>query len=152
MIYTVYVEMRSRYYSTSITFYRFFTKLYYLQYTKMKRRFFSATVILFLSLLFFACAKHTNYDAQGGELPSNFIAVKDSSFTPATLTVVSGSSITFVNNTATAKSIITTDSITIKATTIEPNSSFIFKKDTTGTFYYHLTNKPAAGGRFTLTP
>lgn len=118
----------------------------------MRQRLFFAAATLLLTFVFFACAKHTNYDAQGGELPSNFIAVKDSSFSPATLTVVSGSSITFVNNTATAKSIITTDSVTIKTTTIEPNASFIFKKDTTGTFYYHLTNKPAAGGMFTLTP
>ncbi|WP_255156863.1 cupredoxin domain-containing protein [Ferruginibacter sp. HRS2-29] len=118
----------------------------------MKQRLFFVAAALYLAFTFFACAKHTNYDAQGGGLPSNYIAVNDSSFSPVTLTVVSGSSITFVNNTTTAKSIITTDSVTIKATTIAPNSSFVFKKDTTGTFYYHLTNKPAAGGMFTLTP
>lgn len=118
----------------------------------MKQGLFFATTIVLLTIVFFGCAKHTNYDARGGELPGNYIAVKDSSFSPATLSVVSGSSITFVNNTTSAKSIITTDSITIKTTTIEPNASFIFKKDTTGTFYYHLTNKPAAGGMFTLTP
>lgn len=101
---------------------------------------------------FISCAKDTNHDAKGGDLPTHYVSVGDSSFTPVLLNLTSGSSITFVNNTLNAQSIITNDSVTIRATTIAPNSSYIFKKDTSGFFYYHLTNKPSIIGAFQLNP
>ncbi len=118
----------------------------------MKKRLTFCAIAALGTFLFSSCSKDVNRDAKGGDLPTNYIAVKDSSFLPAALSVVSGSSITFVNNTTTAKSIITTDSVTIRSVTIAPNSSYIFKKDTLGVFYYHLTDKLSAAGVFELTP
>src|SRR5690349_20900587 len=99
------------------------------------------TVIIFSVT---ACNKTGIAEPAGGELPTNYIIVKDSIFTPATLTVVSGSSITFVNNTANAHTIMTDDTVTIKRTAIAPGTSFFFKKDTSGTFPYHCTVHPSA--------
>lgn len=114
---------------------------------------FRTTVLMaFLSIAVISCDKMENIDAKGGELPTNYISILDSSFSPTGLTVVAGSSITFVNNTNADKSIISTDSLTIKSVTLKPNNSFVFKKDTVGVFSYHLTNKPAVNGSFTLLP
>lgn len=118
----------------------------------MKQRFFYFAALIIVAGIFFSCSKHTNYDAQGGELPTNYISILDSSFNPMSLTLVSGSSITFVNNTTIPQSIISEDSVTIRATTVPPNASFIFKKDTSGVFFYHLTNKPSVRAQFVLTP
>jgi hypothetical protein len=118
----------------------------------MKQRFFYIPAAITAIVFLISCSKHTNYDAKGGDLPTNYISILDSSFSPISLTVVSGSSITFVNNTAVPQSIISEDSVTIRSTIVAPNSSFIFKKDTSGVFFYHLTNKPAARAVFVITP
>lgn len=100
----------------------------------------------------FSCIKSGLSRPVGGELPTNYIIVKDSSFTPPILKVVSGSSITFVNNTSIAHTIISDDTLTIKAVSIASGTSYFFKKDTSGTFLYHCTLHPNARGTIIITP
>jgi hypothetical protein len=88
----------------------------------------------------------------GGLIPTNYIALRDSSFTPATLTVVSGSSITFLNQTPLPQHLMTDDSTTIRDTVILPNKFYFFKKDTSGSFPYHVSDKPSIRGTFNITP
>lgn len=110
----------------------------------------------FIAVLFLAtissCIKSGISRPAGGDLPTNYIIVKDSAFTPPVLTVVSGSSITFVNNTAIAHTILTDDTTTIRAVSIAPGTSFFFKKDTSGTFPYHCALHPNARGTIVITP
>lgn len=108
--------------------------------------------ILILSF-FVSCSKtYEGAPGVGGRLPSNFISIKDSAFTPAILTVATGSSITFVNNTVATKTIIGTDSTIIPRTLIEAGGSFLFIKNTSGFFDYHLADKPSVSGTINLTP
>ena len=116
----------------------------------MRAMLFTVAIVVCATMLF-SCDKGS-FDPQGGDLPTNYIVFRDSSFTPPAISIIQGSSITFLNQTSEAQSIITTDSITIPVTVIAANSFYFFKKDTAGTFFYHLTNKPAIGGTFTLTP
>ncbi len=104
-------------------------------------------------LLFSGCEKSTDdTKAVGGNLPTTYIIIKDSAFTPNQLSIVAGNNITFLNQTATAQTIISLDGITIPSTVIAAKESFVFKKDTTGTFFYKNANQPNATGRFTLRP
>lgn len=111
--------------------------------------------LIFAFAIFLLAAGCTKiYDGEpgvGGQLPSNFIAVKDSSFFPVILSVVNGSTITFVNNTATDKQIQSTDSVIIPRVTIPAGGFYKFTKDTTASFQYYRVDKPAVVGQINLT-
>jgi plastocyanin len=111
-------------------------------------------IYLFLSLILIAsCTKiYDGAPGVGSSIPSNFIAVKDSSFTPALLDIVAGSTISFVNNTSSDKVIQSVDSLRIPATTIPAGQSFIFKSNTAGSFEYFRKDKPAVRGIINLRP
>ena len=117
---------------------------------------------LILGLLAFAVAAFTFSscekecdgcpDAVGGQLLTHYIIIKDSAFSPSSITAVNGSSFTFVNNTGAVKGVYSMDSIIINKPSIPTTSSFFFKKDTVGTIYYHMAGKPSVVGSITLTP
>jgi plastocyanin len=90
--------------------------------------------------------------AVGGELPSNYIIISDGAFSPSSVTVVNGSSITFVNRSGTAKGIYSSDSVVINKQNITDNTSYFFKKDTVGTINFKMAGKPSASGSITFTP
>jgi plastocyanin len=118
----------------------------------MKHMVFPALAFL-LSLFIFSCERpHVGSNTGGGLLPTNYIVIKDSSFSPASLTVVSGSSITFLNQSSMVHRLMTDDSTTIRDTAIAPNKYYFFKKDTFGTFNYHLVDKQSARGTIIITP
>lgn len=88
----------------------------------------------------------------GGDLPTNYIIISDGAFSPSSVTVVNGSSITFVNRSGTAKGIYSFDSVIINKQGIADNTSYFFKKDTVGTIIFRMAGKPSATGSITLTP
>lgn len=91
-------------------------------------------------------------EAVGGNLPTNYIIISDGAFSPMSVTVVNGSSITFVNRSGTAKGIYSSDSIAINKQNIADNTSYFYKKDTTGTIIFRMAGKPSASGSITFTP
>ncbi len=104
-------------------------------------------------LLFLSCEKSVEHAAPvGGNLPTTYVIIKDSSFKPSQISIVAGNSITFLNQTSKEQTIISFDSITIPATKIAANESFVFKKDTVGTFPYKNVTQTNAIGSFTLRP
>lgn len=107
---------------------------------------------LLISVGFISCEGNGMPEPAGGELPTNYVMFKDSSFTPGFLSVVSGSSVTFVNNTSIAHTVMSDDSNTVKLVSIPPGTSYFWKKDTSGTFPYHCTLHPVARGTIELTP
>jgi hypothetical protein len=106
----------------------------------------------------YSCSKdNEDFGAQGGLLPTHYISIMDSSFSPAVLTVAAGSSITFLNKTTTNRTIVSADSSTILSPAILPSSSFYVKPDTlSGSMpvyiYYHCKELPAATGTIILMP
>ena len=104
-------------------------------------------------LLFLSCEKSVENAAPvGGSLPTTYVIIKDSSFIPNQISIVAGNSITFLNQTSKEQIIISFDSVTLPATKIAANESFIFKKDTTGFFPYKNVTQANATGSFTLRP
>ncbi len=115
-------------------------------------------LFIFSTITFFSCIKEGKGipEAQGGLLPTNYITIKESSFSPANITAVKGSSFTFVNQSGTAQGIYSYDSVFINKQGIADNTSYYYKKDTmsTGpvTIYYFMAGKPTVTGSITLTP
>ncbi len=111
------------------------------------------SILLLAGLAFQSCSREDElFDAQGGTLPTNYILIKDNGFTPDVITVATGSSITFVNDTNEEHSIVSDDSSAILSGTIAVNSSFYFKKDTVGIIRYHCGKHPSVRGAITLRP
>lgn len=100
-----------------------------------------------------SCDKqNSSFTPQGGGIPTNYISILDSSFSPSNITLAVGSSITFVNSSTISHTIISDDTVTIKTPVIVPGSSFFYKKDTVGTFNYHCIEHPGVRGSITLRP
>lgn len=106
----------------------------------------------------YSCSKdEIDYGAQGGLLPTHYISILDSSFSPSLLTVAAGSSITFLNKTTVSHSIVSEDSSTIVSPSIAPNLSYYVKPDTLSgslavRIYYHCKEHPAVKGTIILLP
>ncbi|RYY48278.1 MAG: hypothetical protein EOO06_10660 [Chitinophagaceae bacterium] len=113
--------------------------------------------ILPLIVLFFfnSCTKHEGYSPAGGRLPTNYITVlPNGKITPLSLTVASGSSITFVNTHNKPHRFLSMgiDS-SIYTTVIPPDSSFFFKNDTLiGSFFYKCVLDSTITGTITIRP
>lgn len=103
--------------------------------------------------IFVSCSKsNSNFNAVGGALPTKYISILDSTYSPVLLTVSIGSSITFVNSSSIAHTIVSDDTVTIKTPTLLPGTSFYYKKDTLGTFNYHCKEHPNARGTIVFRP
>jgi hypothetical protein len=120
----------------------------------MRHKYLASFFYILLTIFATACNKEDKGipEAQGGLLPTNYIIIKDASFSPNNVSAVRGSSFTFVNQSGVDKGIYSSDSVVINKQGIANNSSYFFKKDTVGTIYYFMTGKPTAVGSITLTP
>lgn len=113
---------------------------------------FFASGILSLALLLSCDKVEEGYNPVGGNVPTNYITINDSSFSPSTLTLVSGSSVTFLNSTRGSHQIITDDSATINTGVLAPQGFFYWKKDIEGSLQFHCLQHPNARGVLILTP
>jgi hypothetical protein len=109
-------------------------------------------VFLLLVVSLTSCSKNGQPEPVGGELPTHYIIISDGAFSPKEDTAVNGTSFTFVNRSGSLKGIYSLDSVTINKQGIADNSSYLFKKDTTGTIIFRMAGKPSASGSITLKP
>jgi plastocyanin len=115
--------------------------------------------LLVLTLLgFYSCDKENDgFNTPGGLLPTKYITIEDSTFSPSTITVANGNSFTFLNSTGVAHTLMSDDSTTLASITIAPDSSYFFKPDTATTvpvdiyIPYHCVQHPSARGVIILT-
>lgn len=114
----------------------------------------SVAVLYLLTVVFFSSCNKSNegWNPQGGQLPTRYVTIRDTAIIPNILTVSVGNSITFLNQTSTAKSVVSQDSATFLSGPIAPDSSYFWKKDTTGTFDIHLTENPAIRSTIVIIP
>lgn len=95
-------------------------------------------------------------EPKGGLLPTNYIIMKNNSFSPATISAVNGNSFTFVNYSGAVQGIVSDDSILINKQGLADKTSYYFKKDSAiidpYTINYHLAGKPNVYGTITITP
>jgi len=72
-----------------------------------------ALVFFFIAyiLLLTSCNKEKEItDLPGGNLPAKYIDIRDSTFSPASLTTVAGTTIVFVNNTSASRKLVSHNS------------------------------------------
>jgi plastocyanin len=101
----------------------------------------------------YSCTKTADdFIPEGGLLPTNYVKMSDSTFTPANLIISTGSSVTFVNDSDIEHSIVADDTVTIISNIIAPHTSFFFKKDTVAVIGYHCGVHPGARGTIILRP
>ena len=106
----------------------------------------------------YGCDKDPGDNVGGGDLPTHYIEIGDSSFAPSMATEANGSSFTFLNHTNVAHSIMSDDTFTLAKVTIQPDSFYYFKPDTaTATpvqiyIPYHCIEHPTARGVIILNP
>jgi plastocyanin len=114
-----------------------------------------ATLVIVSAFIVNACTKHEGYTPAGGNLPTNYITVlPDGKITPTTLSVASGSSITFVNTHNKPHRILSLDAdSSIYTPVIPPDSSFFYKNDTlSGTFAYKCVLDSTIAGVISIRP
>ena len=120
----------------------------------MKNNLFTPVIILGISVALATCTKSADFEAVGGDLPTNYITLQaDGSFSPAILRVASGSSITFVNNDNEPHQLVSADILTINTGFLAPGRSYFFKKDTLiGTIPYRCLFDTSIRGSVIITP
>ena len=82
---------------------------------------------------------------------STAVEMRDFAFNPATLTVPSGSKVTWTNNDTTAHT-VTFDDASTDSGPLDPRSTFDHTFATAGTFSYHCNIHPFMHGTVTVTP
>jgi plastocyanin len=121
----------------------------------MKQILFFALLTFSICISIFSCTKHEAYMQAGGNLPTQYMTVlPDGKMQPATVTIASGGSITFVNSHNKPHQILTIDAdSSIYTPVIAPGSSFIFKNDTLlGSFSYKCILDSSINGNITIRP
>jgi len=110
----------------------------------MKARFsLSTSALVVATFLIVSCYKSkSSYNSTAG---TSRITITSSAYTPASLTVVSGSTVTWTNNDNTIHTVTTEDG-TINSGDIAPGSTFSKTFMTTGTYNYHDTHNTTIMG------
>lgn len=114
------------------------------------------TACLLLTTMY-SCSKEDDFEAQGGQLPTHYINILDSSFSPSILTIANGNSVTFLNKTSNTHTIVSDDSATILSPALAPNGFYYVKPDTIAGsaqvyIYYHCKEHPSVKGTIVLMP
>ncbi len=94
-----------------------------------------------------ACDKSIPRNWQGGTLTYSYIYITDDSITPLYMNASIGTSIKFVNTSSLAHTMVSdVDSTALRTNTMQPSTSFVYKKDTIGLIPYHCIEHPTERG------
>ncbi len=107
---------------------------------------FSAICLFGMAILFMnACSKS---DTNGSVvLPATqSVAIQGMAFSPATVTVVVGTTITWTNMDGTAHTVTSNDGTSFNSGNIAPNGTFTFTASTPGSYGYHCSIHPTMTG------
>lgn len=107
----------------------------------MKRIRILALGLLASGMLLFACSKDDDDDNPGGGNnpppgSGNNVTISGSSFSPATLTIQRGATVTWTNTDSNPHT-VTANNNSFNSGTLNPNATFSFTFNTAGTFPYH---------------
>jgi plastocyanin len=128
------------------------------------RRLTTAAFILMTSIALVACsgsdasAPAASAPSQAGSLPpvasaggSTAVGIKNFAFNPASITVPSGSKVTWTNSDTTAHT-VTFDDGSADSGNLDPGSTFDHAFATAGVFAYHCNIHSSMHGTVTVTP
>ncbi len=96
-------------------------------------------VCVFVFVGFYACNKSDNsYGNNGGNGSGNTVSIKNFAFSVGTLTVASGTTVTWTNNDGTTHT-VTADDNSFDSGNIPPGGTFSHKFTSAGTVAYHCS-------------
>jgi plastocyanin len=104
--------------------------------------------VLFIGAIFFACSKST--PAMNSSNP-NAVSIKNMAFSPSTLSVASGTTVTWTNNDGIAHT-VTADDGSFNSGNVAPGNSFTHTFSSPGTVSYHCSIHPMMTGAVVVSP
>jgi hypothetical protein len=115
---------------------------------------FLAGLFAIITALLFSCKNDVAglSEPVGGQLPTNFIFIRDTGFVPNFIQATRGSTFTFVNQSSATRAVYSYDSVIIKRPSIDVNTSFLFFKDTIGSINYFMGGRPNFTGVIKIVP
>lgn len=100
--------------------------------------------LLIAGLLFISCSKSNGYNS-GNSASTATVSIKNMAFNPLSLSVTTGTTVTWVNNDTTAHT-VTADDGSFNSGIIATGAKFTWAFSTAGTFAYHCTLHPEMMG------
>jgi len=98
--------------------------------------------VLIISMIFFSCSKSST--TMNTNNP-NTVSIKNMAFSPASVNVTTGTTVTWVNNDAIAHT-VTADNGSFDSGNIAPGNSFTHTFSSAGTVSYHCSIHPMMTG------
>ena len=122
----------------------------------MKNKLFYLSIgLLLISAFVVSCGKSSSYSSGGGNNnppppPANTVSIVGMSFSPASLTVKAGTTVTWTNNDNMTHT-VTSDGGSFDSGDITVGSKYSKVFATTGSFAYHCSIHPTMKGTITVT-
>jgi plastocyanin len=120
---------------------------------KNKGIFFSVLCLVIAAVAVFSCGKSSSYNSGSGSggnpPPAGAVSIANMSFSPASLTVYVGTTVTWTNNDAMAHT-VTSDGSSFDSGNIAPGGKYSRTFSTAGSFPYHCTIHPTMTGTVTV--
>ncbi|HET6924634.1 MAG TPA: cupredoxin family copper-binding protein, partial [Candidatus Saccharimonadales bacterium] len=82
---------------------------------------------------------------------TNQVTIENMAFTPANISISSGSTVTWTNKDSVTHTVTETDGQNGPSLTVEPGKSVVFTFDKPGIYRYHCTIHPSMTGTVTVT-
>jgi len=93
-----------------------------------------------------SCGSSKADDRPGNGTTENTITIQAMQFQPATLTVVPGSEVTWINNDTTAHAVVSDNGTTINSGSINPKGTYTYVANQNGSITYHCSIHPQMKG------
>ena len=124
-----------------------------IQIFNMKRRIFFLVFIIFCVCVYTRCSKSTNYNnSNPPPVTTATVNINGMAFSPSTLTVKTGTTVTWKNNDATTHTATSDDGSTFNTGNILSGYSATALVSQTGTFTYHCNIHSTMTATLVVTP
>lgn len=115
------------------------------------KTFYSAVLtILLAALVFISCSKSNSYNSGTNAPAAASVSIKNMAFTPASLSVAAGATVTWTNSDSTMHT-VTADDNSFNSGNIAVGATYSRVFNSAGTFSYHCTLHPEMTGKVVVT-
>jgi plastocyanin len=112
--------------------------------------FYSAVLILLAAIIFISCSKSNSYNSGSNAPAAASVSIKNMAFTPGTLSVAAGATVTWANSDSTIHT-VTADDGSSNSGNIAIGATYSKVFNSAGTFSYHCSIHPEMTGKVIVT-
>jgi len=109
----------------------------------MKQVFFSTMIVVLISMGFMACTKSSSYNSSNPTTAT--VNIKDMQFSPTSVTIAAGGTVTWTNNDSMTHTVTSTGSA-FNSGNLATGKTYSFTFSTKGTYPYTCTIHPSMTG------